>query len=211
MSEILTSPRSSRFGRAVGFRLAGIGAAVPPRVVTNADLSRLGCDPEWILARTGIRERRHADPDVATSDLAAAAGAAAIAHAGRATGDVDLLVLGTFTPDMCIPSTACITQEKIGLDAPAMDVTAACASFAYALVTAAQFVTAGSSTAPAPSPTPTPAWLTRRISRPGRCSATGRGPCCSSRASPIRRDVSTACFSLPSVPMAVGPGCSPAR
>ena len=148
MSEILTSPRSSRFGRAVGFRLAGIGAAVPPRVVTNADLSRLGCDPEWILARTGIRERRHADPDVATSDLAAAAGAAAIAHAGRAPGDVDLLVLGTFTPDMCIPSTACITQEKIGLDAPAMDVTAACAGFAYALVTAAQFVTAGTSRLP---------------------------------------------------------------
>jgi 3-oxoacyl-[acyl-carrier-protein] synthase-3 len=148
MSEILTSPRRSRFGRAVGFRLAGIGSAVPSHVVTNADLARLGCDPEWIVARSGIHERRHAAADTATSDLAAAAGRAAIAHSGLASGDVDLVVLGTFTPDMCIPSTACIVQEKIGLDAPAMDVTAACAGFAYAVITAANFVTAGTSRLP---------------------------------------------------------------
>jgi 3-oxoacyl-[acyl-carrier-protein] synthase-3 len=145
MSDILTSPRPSRFGRAVGFRLAGIGSYVPPQVVTNADLSRLGCDPQWIVERSGIHERRHAPPEMATSDLAAAAGRAAIAHAGVAAADVDLLVVGTFTPDMCIPSTACIVQEKLGLDAPAMDVTAACAGFAYALVTAANFLAAGSS------------------------------------------------------------------
>lgn len=145
MSEILTSPRPSRFGRAVGFRLAGIGSHVPPRVVTNADLARLGCDPEWIVARSGIHERRHAADDVATSDLAAAAGRAAMQDAGIAASAVDLLVLGTFTPDMCIPSTACIVQEKLGLDAPAMDVTAACAGFAYALVTASQFLAAGTS------------------------------------------------------------------
>ncbi len=145
MTEILTSPRPSRFGRAVGFRLVGIGAAVPPQVVTNADLARLGCDPEWIVARSGIHERRHAPPDMATSDLAAAAGRAAIAHAGADASAIDLLVLGTFTPDMLIPSTACIVQEKLGLDAAAMDVTAACAGFAYALVTAANFLAAGSS------------------------------------------------------------------
>jgi len=145
MSDILTSPRLSRFGRAVGFRLAGIGSYAPPQVVTNADLARLGCDPQWIVERSGIHERRHAPPEMATSDLAAAAGRAAIAQAGVASGDVDLLVLGTFTPDMCIPSTACIVQEKLGLDAPAMDVTAACAGFAYALVTAAQFLATGSS------------------------------------------------------------------
>jgi len=143
MSDILTSPRRSRFGRAMGFRLAGIGSSVPSNVVTNADLARLGCDPEWIVARTGIHERRCAPPEMATSDLAATAGRAALANAKAA--DVDLLVLGTFTPDMCIPSTACIVQEKLGLDAPAMDVTAACASFAYALVTAANFLSAGSS------------------------------------------------------------------
>lgn len=148
MSEILTSPRPSRFGRAVGFRLAGIGSAVPSCVVTNADLARLGCDPEWIVARSGIHERRHAPPDVATSDLAAAAGRAALADAGARAADVDLLVLGTFTPDTCIPSTACVVQEALGLDAPAMDVTAACAGFAYALVTAAQFVAAGTSRLP---------------------------------------------------------------
>jgi 3-oxoacyl-[acyl-carrier-protein] synthase III len=145
MSDILTSPRPSRFGRAVGFRLAGIGSHVPPGVVTNADLARLGCDPEWIVARSGIHERRHAPPETATSDLAAAAGRAALEHAGVQPSDIDLLVLGTFTPDMCIPSAACIVQEKLGLDAPAMDVTAACAGFAYALVTASQFLSGGTS------------------------------------------------------------------
>ena len=67
MSDILASPRPSRFGRAVGFRLAGIGSAVPDRVVTNADLARLGCDPEWIVARSGIHERRHAAADEAVA------------------------------------------------------------------------------------------------------------------------------------------------
>ena len=145
MSDILTSPRSARFGRALGFRLAGIGSSVPANVVTNADLARLGCDPEWIVARSGIHERRHAPPEMATSDLAAAACQAALARAGADPAAVDLLVLGTFTPDMSIPSTACIVQEKLGLEAPAMDVTAACAGFAYALVTAANFLAAGSS------------------------------------------------------------------
>ena len=145
MSDILTSPRPSRFGRAVGFRLAGIGSSVPANVVTNADLARLGCDPEWIISRSGIHERRHAPPEMATSDLAASACRAALADAGADPAAVDLLVLGTFTPDMSIPSTACIVQEKLGLDAPAMDVTAACAGFAYALVTAANFMAAGSS------------------------------------------------------------------
>ena len=148
MSDLLSSPRPSRFGRAVGFRLAGLGSAVPEPVVTNADLARLGCDPEWILARSGIRERRHAPPELATSDFAAAAGRAAIRAAGASAADIDLLVLGTFTPDTCIPSTACVVQESLGLHAPAMDVTAACAGFAYALVTAAQFVAAGTSRLP---------------------------------------------------------------
>ena len=145
MSDILTSPRASRFGRAVGFRVAGIGSYVPTQVVTNADLARLGCDPEWIVARTGIHERRHAPPGMATSDMAAAAGRAALAQAGADPAQVDMLVVGTFTPDTTIPSTACIVQEQLGLDAPAMDITAACAGFVYALVTGAQFVASGSS------------------------------------------------------------------
>jgi 3-oxoacyl-[acyl-carrier-protein] synthase-3 len=145
MSDILESPRHSRFGRAVGFRLVGIGGFAPDNVVTNADLARLGCDAEWIETRSGIRERRHAPPEMATSDMAVAAGERAIAAGAVDRRSIDLLVLGTFTPDMLIPSTACIVQEKLDLDAPAMDVTAACAGFVYALATAAQFLTAGSS------------------------------------------------------------------
>ena len=148
MSDILSSPRPSRFGRAVGFRVAGTGSSVPDQVVTNADLGRLGCDHDWIVARSGIHERRHAPPGMATSDLAAAAGRAAIHQAGIPAANIDLLVLCTFTPDMCIPSTACIVQESLGLDSPALDVTAACAGFAYSLVVASQFVVAGTSRLP---------------------------------------------------------------
>jgi 3-oxoacyl-[acyl-carrier-protein] synthase-3 len=145
MSDVLTSPRRSRFGKAVGFRVAAVGAAVPERVVDNVDLAHLGCDPEWILSRSGISQRRHAEADTATSDLAVAAAQAALAERPDLLERVDLLVLGTFTPDTCIPSTACVVQARLGIEAPAMDVTAACAGFAYALVTAGQFLAAGSS------------------------------------------------------------------
>lgn len=145
MSEILTSPRASRFGQAIGFRVAAVGSAVPELVVTNTDLAHLGCDPDWILSRSGISQRRHADPATATSDLAVAAAQSALAGRADLLERVDLLVLGTFTPDTCIPSTACVVQEQLGIAAPAMDVTAACAGFAYALVTAGQFLAAGSS------------------------------------------------------------------
>ena len=145
MAEPFTSLRSSRFGRATGFRVVGLGSYVPDEVVTNADLGRLGCDPQWILERSGIRERRHAPAGMATSDLAIGAGRDLFNRSGAERRDVDLLVCGTFTPDTSIPSTACIVQEALGLDAPAMDVTAACAGFMYALVTGAQFIAAGSS------------------------------------------------------------------
>ncbi|RLS34474.1 MAG: ketoacyl-ACP synthase III [Planctomycetota bacterium] len=145
MSDIVTSPRPSRFGQALGFRLVGLGSAVPDEVVTNADLAHLGCDPQWILERSGIRERRHAPPWMATADLAAAAGRDLLARTAVPPTDIDLLLLGTFTPDHSIPSTACIVQESLGLNAPAMDITAACAGFVYALITGAQFLAAGSS------------------------------------------------------------------
>ena len=93
MSEILTSPRPSRFGRALGFRVLSSGSAVPDRVVTNADLGHLGCDPEWILSRSGIQERRHVDPGMATSDLAVKAAEQALAACGDVRDQVDLLVL----------------------------------------------------------------------------------------------------------------------
>ena len=145
MSDILTSPRAARFGQSRGFQVVSVGSAVPPRIVTNADLVHLGCDPEWIRTRSGITERRHADPGTATSDLAVAAAEAALADRPELRERIDLLVLGTFTPDTCIPSTACLVQDRLDITAPAMDVTAACAGFAYALVTASQFLAAGSS------------------------------------------------------------------
>src|SRR5256885_13869247 len=89
-----------------GVQIVGVGSYVPDRVVKNEDLAALGCDPEWILRRTGIRERRHAPPEMATSDLAAAAAERCIARAGVGKSHIDLLVLRTFTPDMPMPSTA---------------------------------------------------------------------------------------------------------
>lgn len=145
MGERSDEQRPSRFGVATGFRLAGVGAFTPDEVVTNGDLARLGCDAEWILERTGIRERRHAPPGMSTSDLAIGAARHLLRTCNAPVADIDLLVVGTFTPDTTIPSTACVVQAALGLDAPAMDVTAACAGFVYALVTAAQFLAAGSS------------------------------------------------------------------
>ncbi len=131
--------------RLTGVRVVGVGSYAPDVVVRNEDLAALGCDPEWIVRRTGIRERRHAPPELATSDLSVRAAEACIARAGVDKSDIDLVVLGTFTPDMPMPSTACVVQHKLGLCAPAMDVQAACAGFFYALTTAMQFVATGCS------------------------------------------------------------------
>lgn len=131
--------------RLTGVQIVGTGGYVPDRVVRNEDLASLGCDPEWIIKRTGIRERRHAPPDMATSDMAIIAAERAMAQAGVKASDIDLIVLGTFTPDWTIPATACQVQAKLGINAPAMDVQAACAGFIYALITGMQFVGAGTS------------------------------------------------------------------
>jgi 3-oxoacyl-[acyl-carrier-protein] synthase-3 len=97
------------------------------------------------VQRTGIHERRHAPPGVCTSDLAVAAARRAIENAGKSVADVDLIVLGTFTPDLPIPSSATQVQHKLGAHCAAFDVSAACAGFAYALVTGSQFVATGCS------------------------------------------------------------------
>ena len=129
----------------MGVQVVGVGAYAPDNVVRNEDLVSLGCDPDWIVQRTGIVERRHAPEGIATSDLAAAAAEECIEDAGVDPADVDLVLLGTFTPDQLLPSTAVFVQERLGLTAPAMDLHAACASFAYGLVTGAQFVATGCS------------------------------------------------------------------
>ncbi len=135
----------SRLGSLMGVRLVGIGSSVPDNVVRNEDLAALGYDAEWIVQRTGILERRHAEPGVATSDLAVEAARRCIEQADVDPQEIDLLLLGTYTPDMLLPSTACFVQDKLGLCAPAMDINAACASFVYALITGMQFVATGCS------------------------------------------------------------------
>lgn len=138
--------RSERINRLTGFGIKAIGSCVPERLVTNAELETLyGFEPGWIEQRTGIRERRYAADDESTSDLAVAAARQAIDRAGVRRKDIDLVLVGTFSPDFMCPSTACLVQQKLGLDAPAFDLHAACSGFMYALVTGAQYVATGNS------------------------------------------------------------------
>jgi 3-oxoacyl-[acyl-carrier-protein] synthase-3 len=133
----------------LGVHILGSGSYVPEHVVSNLDLKYShGFDPEWILNRTGITERRFALPHQATSDLCAEAALRCLKAARREPRDVDLLVVATFTPDMAFPSTANLVQDRLKLACPAFDVQAACAGFVFALVIAAQFLgTANSSCA----------------------------------------------------------------
>lgn len=125
--------------------IAGLGVGIPNEVVTNHDLEkRIDTTDEWIVTRTGIRERRIAPPEIATSDLAAQAAVQALQNAGRTAEEVDLIVVATATPDMPWPSTACLVQAKIGASkAAAFDLNAVCSGFVYALWTASQAVETG--------------------------------------------------------------------
>jgi 3-oxoacyl-[acyl-carrier-protein] synthase III len=126
-------------------KISGLATYVPPRLLTNKDLERMvDTTDEWILQRTGIRERHIVDSGVATSDLAKEAALKAIAQAGLTPKDIDFIVVGTTTPDMMFPSTACLVQDKIGAaSAWGFDLGAACSGFVYALTTAAHMVSAG--------------------------------------------------------------------
>ncbi|MCA9267499.1 MAG: ketoacyl-ACP synthase III, partial [Planctomycetales bacterium] len=109
----------------------------------NRDLAALGCDEEWIVQRTGILERRRAAPHEATSDLAYAAALNCLEQAQLPADAIDLIIVGTMTPDSPTPATACRVAERLGVRCPAMDLNSACAGFMFALVTGAQFVKAG--------------------------------------------------------------------
>jgi len=135
----------SRLGSLLGVQVVGVGSSVPDNLVKNEDLAALGYDADWIVQRTGILERRHAPPEMATSDMAVEAARRCIEQAGVDPQEIDLLLLGTFTPDMPLPATASLVQDQLGLCAPAMDIQAACASFIYAMITGMQFVATGSS------------------------------------------------------------------
>jgi len=135
-------------------RLVGTGSYLPPRVVTNdelaADLAKLGVttSDEWIVERTGIRQRHLAEPGTRTSSLATQAARRALENAGVSADEVDLIIVATSTPDYVFPSTACLVQAALGVTAgskpcAAFDVQAACSGFAYALTTADSFVRAG--------------------------------------------------------------------
>ncbi len=125
--------------------IIGTGSYVPEKVLSNADLARLvETNDEWIVTRTGIRERRIAAPDQSTSDLAAEAAKAAMLNAGVGPEELDMIIVATVTPDMFFPSTACFVQTKIGAkNAVCFDVSAACSGFLFALETARQFIASG--------------------------------------------------------------------
>jgi 3-oxoacyl-[acyl-carrier-protein] synthase-3 len=125
--------------------IAGTGSCVPERRLTNADLERMvDTSDDWIVSRTGIRERRIVEPGVASSDLGEAAARRAMEAAGIGPADLDLVVVCTVTPDQSFPSTACHVQHRLGAGrAAAFDVSAACSGFLYGLITGWQFVATG--------------------------------------------------------------------
>ncbi len=125
--------------------IKSLATFVPPKLLTNADLEKLvDTTDEWILQRTGIRQRHIAGPGVATSDLAAEAAREAIKRAGLTPDDIDVIVVGTVTPDMLFPSTACLVQHKIGASrAWGFDLSAACSAFTYSLTVGSQLVATG--------------------------------------------------------------------
>jgi 3-oxoacyl-[acyl-carrier-protein] synthase III len=125
--------------------ISSLATFVPPRLLTNADLEKMvDTTSDWILQRTGIHTRHVVDPGVATSDLGQKAALDAIAKAGLTPDDIDLIIVGTTTPDMFFPSTAALIQHKIGAShAWGFDLAGACSGFTFALATASQMVSTG--------------------------------------------------------------------
>ena len=126
-------------------KISALGTYVPPRLLTNADLEKMvDTNNEWIMSRVGIRERHIVDKGVATSDLAVEAARKALAQRGLAPSDMEAIIVGTVTPDMLFPSTACLVQHKLGAKgAWGFDLSAACSAFLYALQTGAQLIATG--------------------------------------------------------------------
>jgi 3-oxoacyl-[acyl-carrier-protein] synthase-3 len=126
-------------------KISGLSTYVPPRLLTNADLEKMvETSDEWILQRTGIRERHIVEEGMATSDMAKEASLGALRQAGIGPDDIGFIVVGTTTPDMMFPSTACLLQDKLGArQAWGFDLGAACSGFTYALTTGAQMIATG--------------------------------------------------------------------
>lgn len=126
-------------------KISALGCYSPPRVLTNSDLEKMvETNSQWIVERTGIMERRIAEADVATSDMAVEAAKIALENRGIAASDLDAILVCTVTPDMFFPSTACLVQHRLGAKkAWGFDLVAACSGFVYGLTTAAHFIKAG--------------------------------------------------------------------
>ena len=128
-----------------GVKIVGVGHYAPARVVTNHDLEAwLDTSDEWIVTRTGMKRRHWASEEEATSDLASAAAAAALVHAGLPAAELDCLIVSTVTPDYYFPATACLVASKLGvLEKPAFDIAIACSGFIYGLTVAAGLIRSG--------------------------------------------------------------------
>lgn len=126
-------------------KISALGTYVPPRLLTNQDLEKMvDTSDQWIVERTGIRQRHIVDKGTATSDLACQAVRQALERRGLAASEIESIIVGTVTPDMLFPSTACLVQDKLGCKgAWGFDVSAACSGFIYALQTGVQFVQTG--------------------------------------------------------------------
>ncbi len=125
--------------------ISGVGSFVPENILTNYDLMKMvDTSNEWIVERTGIRERRIGSKDISTSDLGTEAAKRALKDANLKPEDIDLIIVATITPDHLFPSTACIIQDNLkATNAAAMDINAACTGFVYGIVTGASFVKSG--------------------------------------------------------------------
>jgi 3-oxoacyl-[acyl-carrier-protein] synthase III len=142
---LIPDHRPSGMGCGRPTEITSLATYVPPRLLTNSDLEKMvETSSEWILQRTGILERHIVDPGVATSDLGKEAALKAIAQAGLTPDDIDLIIVGTTTPDMFFPSTAALIQHKIGASrAWGFDLAGACSGFTFSLATASQLVSTG--------------------------------------------------------------------
>ncbi|MBI4615952.1 MAG: beta-ketoacyl-ACP synthase 3, partial [Planctomycetes bacterium] len=132
-------------GDGVRVRIAGTGLALPERILTNAELEKMiDTTGEWIVQRTGIRERRLASPEETTSVLATRAASETLERAGRSPRDVDMIIVATITPDNVFPCTACHVQRRLGVGpCAAFDVSAACSGFLHSLTVGWQMIAAG--------------------------------------------------------------------
>ena len=141
-TKVVRNPRAQHDFKGRTCSISAVGAYLPSKILTNADLEKMvDTTDEWITSRTGIKERRIAAPEEATSDLAAKAALDAMSKAGITADQIDLIIVATVTPDMPFPSTSCLVQQKIGATrAAAFDIEAACSGFIYGLEIGQQFI-----------------------------------------------------------------------